>query len=195
MQDRFKFNAVVSSYYDIDTPEEYKEVEPQFYLKNVDVFCTGEIGIDYDTLLETVKEQAKDLTEKEIGQIMQHFEDNSNSPDCEFVSITPDKIIQSTGLKDKNGKLIYEGDIVNVYVSSEKLYRYNIKFEIGSFMLVSNDEIFDFPNKWNDNVYPLSQLYFEYENEDYCIEQLEVIGNIYKNPELLEKEAQNEHLD
>ena len=191
MQDRFKFNAVVSSYYDIDTPEEYKEVEPQFYLKNVDVFSTGEIGIDYDTLLETVKEQAKDLTKKEIGQIMQHFEDNSNSPDCEFVTITPDKIIQSTGLKDKNGKLIYEGDIVNVYVSSEKLYRYQVKFEIGSFMLVSNEEIFDFPNKWNDNVYPLSQLYFEYENEDYCIEQLEVIDNIYENPDLLEVNNDN----
>ena len=94
-------------------------------------------------------------------------------------------LIQSTGLKDKNGKLIYEGDIVNVYVSSEKLYRYQVKFEIGSFMLVSDGEIFDFPNKWNDNVYPLSQLYFEYENEDYCIEQLEVIGNVYENPELL----------
>ena len=61
MNDRFKFNAVVSSYYDIDTPEEYKEVEPQFYLKNVDVFCTGEIGVDYDTLLKAVKEQSKDL--------------------------------------------------------------------------------------------------------------------------------------
>ena len=97
-------------------------------------------------------------------------------------------IMQSTGLKDKHGKLIYEGDIVNVYVSSEKLYRYQVKFEIGSFMLVSNEEIFDFPNKWNDNVYPLSQLYFEYENEDYCIEQLEVIDNIYENPELLEVE-------
>lgn len=92
---------------------------------------------------------------------------------------------QCTGLKDKNGKLIYGGDIVNVYVSSEKLYRYQVKFEIGSFMLVSDGEIFDFPNKWNDNVYPLSQLYFEYENEDYCIEQLEVIGNIYENKEIL----------
>lgn len=94
-------------------------------------------------------------------------------------------LMQSTGLKDKNGKLIYDGDIVNVYVSSEKLYRYQVKFEIGSFMLVSDGEIFDFPNKWNDNVYPLSQLYFEYENEDYCIEQLEVIGNIYENKEIL----------
>ena len=93
---------------------------------------------------------------------------------------------QSTGLKDKSGKLIYEGDIVNVYVSSKKLYRYQVKFEIGSFMLVSNDEMFDFPNKWNDNVYPLSQLYFEYENEDYYINQLEIIGNIYENHDLLE---------
>ena len=98
---------------------------------------------------------------------------------------------QCTGLKDKNDKLIYEGDIVNVYVSSKKLYKYQVKFEIGSFMLVSNDEIFDFTNKWNDNVYPLSQLYFEYENEDNCIYQLEVIGNIYENTELLEVQDAN----
>ena len=52
-------------------------------------------------------------------------------------------------------------------------------------MLVSDGEIFDFPNKWNDNVYPLSQLYFEYDNEENCIDQLEVIGNVYENPELL----------
>lgn len=94
-------------------------------------------------------------------------------------------LMQCTDLKDKNDKLIYEGDIVNVYSSSEKLYRCQVKFEIGSFMLVSEEEIFDFPNKWNDNVYPLSQLYFEYENEENCIDQLEVIGNVYENPELL----------
>lgn len=100
-------------------------------------------------------------------------------------------IEQCTGLKDKNGKLIYEGDILDLYVSTKKIYRYQVKFEIGSFMLLSDDEIFDFKNVWNDNVYPLSQLYFEYQNEENCIDQCEVVGNIYENSELLE-EDQNE---
>lgn len=108
--------------------------------------------------------------------------------DC-FGSLLDSKeyiLMQCTGLKDKNGTLIYEGDILDLYISTKKLYRYQVKYEIGSFMLVSNEEIYDFRNKWNDNVYPLSQLYFEYNNEDNCIWQCEVIGNIYENPELLE---------
>lgn len=96
-------------------------------------------------------------------------------------------LIQCSGLKDKNGKLIYEGDILDLYVSTKKLYRYQVKFEIGSFMLVSKDEIFDFRNIWNDNVYPLSQLYFEYQNEENSIWECEIIGNIYENPELLDE--------
>lgn len=96
-------------------------------------------------------------------------------------------LIQCSGLKDKNGKLIYEGDILDLYVSTKKLYRYQVKFEIGSFMLVSKDEIFDFRNIWNDKVYPLSQLYFEYQNEENSIWECEIIGNIYENPELLDE--------
>ncbi len=175
MQNRFKFNAVVSSYYDIDTPEEYKEVEPQFYLKNVDVFSTGEIGIDYDTLLETVKEQVKDLTEKEIGQIMQHFQDNSNSPDCEFVSITPDKIIQSTGLKDKNGNLIYEGDIVrfkdNITINGSKTHIAVIEHNEAFNAFMYHAECM--------GLYTVNKA----QNKQFNVE---VIGNIYENPELLE---------
>lgn len=132
-----------------------------------------------------------------LGNFMQKSQTDYEKKDWVGINYEPDYIcfnnegidylvlMQPTGLRDKNGKLIYEGDIVNVYVSSEKLYRYQVKFEIGSFMLVSDGEIFDFPNKWNDNVYPLSQLYFEYDNEENCIDQLEVIGNVYENPELL----------
>lgn len=111
------------------------------------------------------------------------YNDN-NKKRAAFIEKVP--TLQCTGLKDKNGKLIYEGDILDLYVSSKKLYRYEVKYEIGSFMLVSQDEIFDFINVWNDNVYPLSQLYFEYQNEENCIYQCEVVGNIYENPELLE---------
>lgn len=103
-------------------------------------------------------------------------------------------LIQCTGLKDKYGALIYEGDILDLYVSAKKLYRYQVKFEIGSFMLVSQDEIFDFQNKWNDNVYPLSQLYFEYQNVENSIWKCEIIGNIYETPELL-NENQKRALD
>ena len=132
-----------------------------------------------------------------LGNFIQKSQTDYEKKDWVGINYEPDYIcfnnagidylvlMQPTGLRDKNGKLIYEGDIVNVYVSSEKLYRYQVKFEIGSFMLVSDEEIFDFPNKWNDNVYPLSQLYFEYDNEENCIDQLEVIGNVYENPELL----------
>lgn len=96
-------------------------------------------------------------------------------------------LMQCTGLKDKNGELIYEGDIVKI---NNNIYQ--IVYEIGSFMIVSNDEskIHPFKNSWNDNVYPLSQLYFEYENEELFIDKLEVIGNVFENPELIENEEE-----
>lgn len=80
---------------------------------------------------------------------------------------TPERFtpLQCTGLKDKNGKLIYEGDIVyNSIVHSN----YIVVFLNGKFMLQST----------------ISNSYLETDkNFD------EVIGNIYENPELI-KEAQ-----
>ena len=116
-----------------------------------------------------------------------YFERSPKTLELERLSTCHIEEQNCSGMKDKNGKLIYEGDILNLYVSSKKLYRYEVKYEIGSFMLVSQDEIFDFPNVWNDNVYPLSQLYYEYQNEENYIDECEIIGNIYENPELLKE--------
>lgn len=90
-----------------------------------------------------------------------------------------------TGLKDKNGKKIYGGNIVE-----RNGVKFKITFEIGSFMIVKINEDTDmyeeFDDCWNDHVYPLSQLYWNNGDEENYIHDLEVIGNTYDNPELLE---------
>lgn len=91
-----------------------------------------------------------------------------------------------TGLKDKNGKEIFERDIVE-----RNGIKYQIVFEIGSFMLANTDEentdmYKEFDDCWNDHVYPLAQLYWNNNGEENYIHDLEVIGNIHENPELLE---------
>lgn len=73
------------------------------------------------------------------------------------------KLMQYTGLKDKNGEEIYEGDIVKD-VNDEY---YEIKFDDGCFIVIHDGNVIE----------PLSEV----------AQDIEIIGNIYENPELLEK--------
>lgn len=77
-------------------------------------------------------------------------------------------IEQCTGLKDKNGKLIYENDIVELYDSTE-LVNAVIKWD-------GNAGCWDI--KTTDTIYTFDNLYGN---------EMQIIGNIHENPELMEQ--------
>ena len=85
--------------------------------------------------------------------------------------VDPSTVGQYTGLKDKNGKRIFEGDIAKVLQGKDKDIAY-VGFENGAFML--------YPK--TGNIY--ERTLWEYWYNDWDVE---VIGNITDNPELLEK--------
>jgi uncharacterized phage protein (TIGR01671 family) len=80
-------------------------------------------------------------------------------------------IMQSTGLKDKNGKDVYEGDIISSKQWNPREYK--VIFEDGEFCFVS-----------------IKGVEKPYTNPIHYVENFSVIGNIYENPELLSERSQ-----
>ena len=119
---------------------------------------------------------------KELGQMIYgkevcgHIEYTTNLIDALNTMLNEDdydiEVMQSTGLKDKNGVEIFEGDVLTSNVQPCKMVNpikdgYGVvRFENGMFKLGS-----------------ISLVTF--------ISKMEVIGNIYENPELLEQANEN----
>ena len=87
----------------------------------------------------------------------------------DWVQVIPETLGQYTGLVDKNGIKIFEGDIVKSTDRFNKSVEYFVEFKRGAFMLKQKGV--NYHIYFND----LPEKYF-------CIE---VIGNIRDNPELL----------
>ena len=79
------------------------------------------------------------------------------------------ELIQYTGLKDKNNKEIYEGDIL--FESFGERY-YRVIFKNGSFST-------EFKGDFEE---------YSFDLIDVVAQSCEVVGNIYENPELMEDE-------
>ena len=94
--------------------------------------------------------------------------------------VEKDTIGQYTGLKDKNGKEIYEGDIV-LYKDWERCYEGGGNDSFINKGVVEYSESNCCFNVTERETIDIEDVLYE-GNED-----LEVIGNIYDNPELLKK--------
>ena len=114
-----------------------------------------------------------------------------------MVEVDPSTICACTALKDKNGKLICENDIVD-FLGHKGI----VKYECGSFGIAYREYI-----DWeeiesnicpvtgcdnalcaceNDNYISLWEIYWNFNDEDDSVNTVEVIGSAIDNPELLE---------
>lgn len=82
--------------------------------------------------------------------------------------VDPETVGQYTGLKDKNGKEIYEGDVLLEILSPDEKYAH---------VVVWSQDDCAWMFEYYGDLFTASEMNFE---------QCEVIGNIYSNPEMLE---------
>lgn len=89
---------------------------------------------------------------------------------CSY-QVEEETVGQYTGLNDKNGKRIFEGDVAKVLQGKDKCIAY-VGFENGAFILCPK----------TGNIYERTMWSYWYNDWD-----VEVIGNVRDNPELLGK--------
>lgn len=100
--------------------------------------------------------------------------DYINSPEDEFL-VDPETVCQYTGMSDKNGKKVFEGDIVKINNDVKEAFGISdgaVVYCGGSFIIGNSGR-----NRTLNSLFVIADI-------NYVIRG-EVIGNIFDNPELV----------
>lgn len=120
----------------------------------------------WDVELKSMKEVA------DIDYGLECVELSDSDGDTYIQGFSNIKLMQSTGLTDKNGKEIFEGDILSIETDEE-----NVKVEVS---WDSKHALFVFESKKYNEKEALGELF---EDNSY---PFKIIGNRYEHPELAE---------
>ena len=93
--------------------------------------------------------------------------------------VIPETVGQYTGLKNRNNKEIYEGDII----------LYMTPFLYDNDELIEETEIVEFVDGAFDPVFLMERDLHDLDDKPLFIKNVEIIGNIYDNPDLMGKEG------
>jgi uncharacterized phage protein (TIGR01671 family) len=94
-------------------------------------------------------------------------------------------LLQWTGLRDKNGKEIFEGDILEIRTQSGRIERFTVEWGIHRRSMDSGWTVdipsFAFVSGKKRPTFPIANNYLN----GHDLDIIEVIGNIYSDPHLL----------
>ena len=134
----------------------------------------------YGNLCKTENESAFILPTHLCGMDRHHFRIESDEP----FSVEPDTIGQFTGMVDKDGLKIFENDVVRFenYCCVEKVTNIAtgiVEFSDAEFCV---KQISGIDRGWMN-------LFYGPDGKEFSWNELEIIGNIFDNPELAVKNA------
>lgn len=171
---RFLFRAVVKAEY-CDSDGNNKTIK--LLLSRVAVYAPTTVGVADEVLVNAIRNT--NLNAKERNSVYSYFETNNKYADQEWFVLQAETIEQCIGIKDANGKFIFEGDIINdptwwwgpgyIFLSTGKCGPCRAD-NVGEYILSKN-----LSNPSQDAVY-----------NEWNGDEVTVIGNIHENPELLE---------
>ena len=134
----------------------------------------------YGDLVKEIRHHDNKLFDGVITHI-KNYEYNNGTYVGDMFPVNPETVGQYTGLKDKNGKEIYEGDIVEITERNNIAKHKVIPMKPIVTEVVWSDEYLAYILITTSTKDAFKNL------GDYLDYEIEVIGNIYDNENLLEE--------